>query len=159
MAVCRSAVHQLSKPRVAWIRLVAGHGVEGDCHAGALVQHRSRNPALPNLRQVHVLHGELLDELDLEPGQMGENLTTRGLDLLGLPTGARLLVGEAVIEVTGLRNPCQQLNDFRPGLMQAVLDPRRAGVMGIVLRGGEVRPGDALTVELPEGPFQPLQPV
>lgn len=156
------------------ITLLAGLGVEGDCHAGVTVQHRSRvarDPGQPNLRQVHLIHAELLDELagkDLAvaPGDIGENITTRGLDLLALPTGARLTIGEAVIEVTGLRNPCQQLNFFQPGLMYAVLDRdaegglvRKAGVMGIVVAGGEVRPGDAIAVDLPPPPHRPLAPV
>jgi MOSC domain-containing protein YiiM len=155
--------------------LVAGHGVDGDAHAGALVKHRSRvarDPSQPNLRQVHLIHAELHDELRLrgfalEPGQMGENVTTRGIDLLGLPTGARLWLGDqALIEVAGLRNPCTQLDGIQPGLMKAVLDRdaqgnlvRKAGVMGIVLAGGEVRTGDAIRVELPAGPHRPLSPV
>ena len=155
--------------------LVAGHGVEGDAHAGATVQHRSRKrwrPELPNLRQVHLLHGELLDDLrargyDVAPGQVGENVLTRGVDLLALPTGARLRLGrDAVVEVTGLRNPCVQLDRFADGLMEAVLRReddgtlvRLAGVMSVVLVGGEVRAGDAVQVELPAGELAPLKPV
>jgi MOSC domain-containing protein YiiM len=154
---------------------VAGLGVEGDCHAGATVKHRSRvarDPDQPNLRQVHLIHAELHDDLamrgfDLAPGDMGENITTGGLDLLALPTGARLAIGAgAVIEVTGLRNPCHQLNAFRPGLMEATLERgpdggliRKAGVMGVVLVSGEVRPGDRIVVALPDGPRTPLKPV
>ena len=157
------------------IQLVAGHGVEGDAHAGATVQHRSRKrwrPDLPNLRQVHLLHAELLDDLrgrgyDVAPGDVGENVLTRGLDLLALPTGAQLHLGaDAVVQVTGLRNPCVQLDRFADGLMEAVLrrEPdgtlvRLAGVMGVVLVGGEVRPGDAVQVELPEGEQVPLKAV
>lgn len=165
-AVSRNPVHQLGKHPVAAIRLLAGLGVEGDCHAGTTVQHRSRDPALPNLRQVHLLQGELLDELELAPGQMGENVTTRGLDLLALPRGTRLQLGQALVEVTGLRNPCRQLDALRPGLMAAVLDRdgegnlvRRAGVMAVVLAGGLVREGDPIEVQLPEGPPQKLEPV
>lgn len=154
--------------------MLAGLGVEGDCHAGQTVQHRSRvarDPDQPNLRQIHLIHAELHEALlaqwvKVRPGDMGENITTGGLDLLALPTGARLTIGEAVIEVTGLRNPCQQLNHFQPGLMYAVLDRdaegglvRKAGVMGIVVAGGEVRPGDAIAVDLPPPPHRPLAPV
>lgn len=156
------------------ITLLAGLGVEGDCHAGVTVQHRSRvarDPDQLNLRQVHLIHSELHEALAAQgftvgPGDMGENITTGGLELLALPTGARLTIGEAVIEVTGLRNPCQQLNLFQPGLMSAVLGRdaggglvRKAGVMGIVVAGGEVRPGDAIAVDLPPPPHRPLAPV
>lgn len=174
VAVCASPGHTMRKPVQEAIRLVAGLGVEGDAHQGVTVKHRSRvarDPSQPNLRQVHLIHAELHEELlangfTVEPGQMGENITTRGLDLLGLPNGARLRVGEAVIEITGLRNPCAQLEGIQPGLMAAVLDRdaagnlvRKAGVMGTVATGGEVRPGDAITVELPLEPHLPLAPV
>ena len=174
-AVSRSAGHTFGKPNEEGIRLLAGLGVQGDAHLGETVKHRSRvarDPTEPNLRQVHLIHGGLHDELrasgfDVSPGQMGENVTTRGVDLLGLPTGTRLHLGdEAVVEVTGLRNPCKQLDNFQPGLMAAVLDRderghlvRKAGIMGVVLAGGEVRPGDPIRVELPTGPHQPLEPV
>jgi MOSC domain-containing protein YiiM len=174
-AVSRSAGHSFSKPTCAAVRLLAGLGVDGDAHLGETVKHRSRvarDPAAPNLRQVHLIHAELHDELAgagfvVAPGEMGENVTTRGIDLLGLPTGARLHLGEsAVVEVTGLRNPCSQLDRFQPGLMQAVLDRdadgalvRKAGVMGVVVAGGDVRPGDSVRVEIPDRPLRPLQPV
>jgi MOSC domain-containing protein YiiM len=174
-AVHRSAAHTLSKETRASIRLLAGLGVEGDAHLGATVRHRSRvarDPTQPNLRQVHLVHGELHDELaaagfPVGPGELGENVTTRGLDLLGLPTGARLRLGAgAVVEVTGLRNPCRQLEGLHPGLMAAVLERdadgrlvRKAGVMAIVLAGGDVRGGDPVHVELPEGPHRALEPV
>ena len=131
----------------------------------------SRDPNQPNLRQVHLIHAELYDELreggfDVSHGQMGENITTRGVDLLGLPTGARLLMRDAVVEVTGLRNPCAQLEKIQPGLLESVLDRdedgnliRKAGIMGIVVAGGEISPGDAIRVELPPEPRQALQPV
>ena len=154
---------------------MAGLGIEGDAHQGTTVKHRSRvarNPAAPNLRQVHLIHAELHDELKasgfaVSPGQMGENVTTRGIDLLGLPTGARLCLGDtAVIEVTGLRNPCAQLDRIQPGLMSATLerDPngnlvRKAGIMAVVLTGGEVQAGDPIRIELPPEPHQPLVPV
>jgi MOSC domain-containing protein YiiM len=155
--------------------LLAGLGVEGDAHLGETVQHRSRlrrDPTQPNLRQVHLIHSELHDELrergfDVAAGQMGENVTTRGLDLLALPTGTRLRVGaDALLEITGLRNPCQQLNGIQEGLMDATLDRdsegnliRKAGVMAIVISGGEVSPGDHIVAELPPEPHTPLQPV
>jgi MOSC domain-containing protein YiiM len=154
---------------------VEGHGVEGDAHAGATVRHRSRRrwrPQEPNLRQVHLLHEELLDDLRARgfavgPGDVGENVLTRGVDLLGLPTGARVhLGGSAVVEVTGLRNPCVQLDRFADGLVRAVLREqpdgtlaRLAGVMGVVAAGGPVRTGDAVAVELPAGARSPLRPV
>jgi len=171
-AVHRSGSHTLTKPEQPGIRLLAGLGVEGDAHMGVTVKHRSRvarDPAQPNLRQVHLIHAELLDELraggfPVRPGAMGENITTRGIDLLGLPAGARLLLGAAaVVEITGLRNPCAQLDRLQPGLMAAVLgrDAQgrlipKAGVMGDVLSGGEVRPADPIRVELPPSPRRPL---
>ncbi|MFI7030683.1 MOSC domain-containing protein [Microbispora rosea] len=174
-AVSRSATHTFSKTPLESIRLLPGLGVEGDAHAGVTVKHRSRvarDPSQPNLRQVHLVHAELHDELRaagfaVREGDMGENVTTRGVDLLALPTGTRLRLGEtAVVEVTGLRNPCVQLDGFQDGLLKAVLDRdeegnlvRKAGVMGIVIAGGEVRPGDAIRVEPPAGSHQPLRPV
>jgi len=175
MAVGRSPTHSLTKPNADKIRLLAGLGVDGDAHQGATVQHRSRIERFggtPNLRQVHLIHAELFDELretgfTISPGLMGENVTTWGVDLLGLPTGARLHLGkEAVVEVTGLRNPCRQLDKLQPGLMAATLARdaarnliRKAGIMGIVLAGGEVSEGDAIAIELPPLPHQPLAPV
>jgi len=174
-AVSRNAAHGLSKSNVGAIRLAAGLGVEGDAHAGETVQHLSRlalHRTDPNLRQVHLIHAELHDELKaagfaVAPGQMGENITTRGLDLLGLPTGARLHLGtQAVVEVTGLRTPCSQLDGLQEGLMAATLGRdaagrpiRKAGVMGIVVESGEVRPGDTIAVEAPRRPFRSLRPV
>ncbi len=175
VAVCAGAEHGFGKPVRASIRLLAGLGVEGDAHRGVTVQHRSRvrvDPTQPNLRQVHLIHAELFDELraagfEIGPGQIGENLTTAGIDLLGLPRGARLHLGaSAVVEVTGLRNPCAQLDRFRPGLMAATLGRgaggaliRKAGVMGIVLAAGELRAGDAIRVEPPAGAHWPLERV
>jgi MOSC domain-containing protein YiiM len=175
VAVHRSATHTVSKPNQTSIRLLTGLGVEGDAHAGETVKHRSRvarDPSQLNLRQVHLIHAELHDELAasgyaIAPGEMGENVTTRGLDLLALPTGARLHLGaEAVVEVTGLRNPCAQLDGIQSGLMAATLDRdedgaliRKAGVMAIVLAGGDVQPGDLIRVELPAEPHRPLAPV
>ena len=174
-AVSRSAKHTLVKGNEGAIRLVAGLGVDGDAHSGATVKHRSRvarDPTQPNLRQVHLIHAELHDELGqagfaVSPGQMGENVTTRGIDLLGLPTGARLhLGGFVVVEVTGLRNPCAQLDRIQPGLMAATFGRdesgnlvRKAGIMAVVLAGGELRPGDEIAVELPPQPHRPLAPV
>jgi MOSC domain-containing protein YiiM len=174
-AVSRSATHTFSKATQASLRLLPGLGIEDDAHMGVTVKHRSRvarDPNQPNLRQVHLIHAELLDELrtagfSISVGQIGENVTTRGIDLLGLPSGTRLHLGDtAAVEVTGLRNPCAQLDDFQPGLMAAVLGRdeqgrliRKAGVMGIVLVGGLVRPGDPIRVELPPEPRRPLVPV
>jgi MOSC domain-containing protein YiiM len=174
-AVSRSARHTLAKPNANSIRLLAGLGVEGDAHSGITVKHRSRvarDPSQPNLRQVHLVHAELHDTLReqgfaVSAGQMGENVTTRGVDLLGLPTGARLHLGDvAVVEVTGLRNPCAQLDRIQPGLMGATLERtadgnliRKAGIMAVVLEGGDVRPGDPIRVELPPNPHRPLAPV
>ena len=174
-AVSRSAKHTLVKANQDSIRLRTGLGVDGDAHQGITVKHRSRvvrDPAQPNLRQVHLIHAELHEELraagfTVSAGQMGENITTRGVDLLDLPAGARLCLGSAaVVEVTGLRNPCAQLDRIRPGLMAATLDRdehgnlvRKAGIMGVVIAGGEVRPGDPIRVELPPQPHRPLAPV
>jgi len=174
-AVSRSATHTMTKQNEASIRLVAGLGVDGDAHRGPTVKHRSRvarDPSKPNLRQVHLIHAELHDELvaagfAVSAGVMGENVTTRGVDLLGLPRGTRLRLGEtAVVEVTGLRNPCAQLDGLQKGLMAATLARgedgaliRKAGVMGIVLADGDVRPGDAIRVELPPPPHRALEPV
>jgi MOSC domain-containing protein YiiM len=172
-AVCSSATHTMAKPNRDCIHLLEGIGVQGDAHAGKTVQHRSRvarNPSEPNLRQVHLMQAELLVELrasgfDVHPGRMGENITTSGLDLLGLPAGTRLKLGEsAVLEITGLRNPCRQLDGIQPRLMSAVLDKdarghliRKAGVMAVVLSSGDVRPGDAIQIELPPEPHHPLE--
>lgn len=174
-AVSRNGEHALGKQNRDRVRLTAGLGVDGDAHRGETVQHRSRvarDPSQPNLRQVHLIHAELHDELaavgfTVGAGQMGENITTRGIDLLALPAGTRLRLGAAaVVELTGLRNPCVQLDGLAPGLMAAVLGRdehgglvRRAGVMGVVTTGGEVRPGDPVRAELPPGPHRPLEPV
>ena len=175
IAISKSPRHSFSKPNQKSIRLVTGLGVEGDAHLGEKVQHRSRvakDPTQPNLRQVHLIHAELHDELrergfDVSAGQMGENITTRGINLLGLPAGTRLHIGKtAIVEVTGLRNPCYQLDDFQAGLMKAVLDRdeqgnliRKAGVMGIVLTDGEVYVNDDIRVELPRETHETLKPV
>lgn len=169
VAVSRSAVHGFSKQPAPQVELVAGLGVVGDAHAGATVQHLSRvrrDPTQPNLRQVHLLHAELLDRLGLQPGELGENVTTRGVDLLGLSEGTRLRLGpEAVVQVTGLRNPCVQIERHREGLLAQVLGRddagevvRQAGVMAVVLVGGAVRPGEPVTVE-PPAVHVPLQRV
>ncbi|MEM7454404.1 MAG: MOSC domain-containing protein [Planctomycetota bacterium] len=175
VAVSISPSHTFHKEGRERISLIAGHGVEGDAHMGVTVKHRSRvkrDPTQPNLRQVHLIHSELFDELaekgfEVSAGQLGENITTRGVDLLGLPEGARLQIGsEAVVEITGLRNPCKQLDNFQDGLMKAVLDRdemdnlvRKSGIMGIVIAGGEVSCGDSIMVELPETPHRALEPV
>ena len=175
LAVSRNGRYGFSKPNALFVRLRAGLGVEGDVHAGETVKHRSRvakDPSAPNLRQVHLMHAELFAELAAKgfavaPGQLGENITTEGLDLLALPEGTLLRLGAAaLLRITGLRNPCLQLDRFAPGLMQAVLDRapdgallRKAGVMAVVLADGEVWPGDAIAVIPPEGPARPLRPV
>jgi MOSC domain-containing protein YiiM len=174
-AVARSPVHGFSKQCEASIELIAGLGVAGDCHAGVTVKHRSRvakDPTQPNLRQVHLIHSELFEELATEgytvhAAELGENITTRGIDLLALPRGTLLRLGAAaVVEVTGLRNPCQQIDDFQTGLASKVLVKapdgslvRKTGVMGIVKEGGMVSPGDSIVVELPNAPHVPLEKV
>ena len=174
-AVHSDATHSFSKPTRSSIQLLAGLGVEGDAHCGATMQHLGRLPrqaTWPNLRQVHLIHGELHDDLGargftVEPGDMGENITTRDIDLLSLPTGTLLHLGDsAVVEVTGLRNPCLQLDRFQAGLREATLARgndgelvRLAGVMGVVAVGGTVRPGDAIRIERPPEPHDPLHPV
>ena len=171
----RSPEYTFSKERHDELVLVAGMGVEGDAHFGATVRHRSRvaaDPTQPNLRQVHLMHGELFDELAegghrVEPGDLGENITTRGVDLLGLATGTVLRIGDqALLAVTGLRNPCRQIEGFQSGLQGAVLDRddegnlvRKAGVMAVVVLGGTVRVGDAIHAQPPPGPPVPLHKV
>jgi MOSC domain-containing protein YiiM len=175
VSVSLSPGHHFTKQVRKKIRLLTGLGVEGDAHLGVTVKHRSRvakDPAQPNLRQVHLLHQELLDELNaagfqLTPGSIGENILTKGMDLLRLPRGTRLHVGKtAVVEVTGLRDPCKQLNLYRPGLMTAVLDRdengnliRKAGIMGTVYCAGEVSAGDSIVAELPALPHEALERV
>jgi len=176
IAVASDGEHRFAKPVRDSILLVAGLGVAGDAHCGTTVKHRSRSaqtPEAPNLRQVHLIHAELFDELGdagfaVAPGELGENVTTAGLDLLALPRGARLRLGEtALVELTGLRNPCRQIDDnVGSGAMAATLARaadgslvRKAGVMAVVLAGGEVRPGDPIALALPPGPFEPLVPV
>jgi MOSC domain-containing protein YiiM len=174
-AVCRNEERSFGKtPRDA-IRLIPGLGVEADIHAGETVRHVSRmkvDPHQPNLRQVHLIHQELFAELAaagfaVAAGCMGENITTRDIDLLALPRGTLLRIGpEVVLQVTGLRNPCKQLDDLQKGLMAATLEKRpdgsiarKAGVMSIVLTGGTVRPGDAIAADMPAEPREPLSVV
>jgi MOSC domain-containing protein YiiM len=175
VAVARSGTHSFSKPPCDRVRLLVGLGVDGDAHSGSTVKHRSRvrrDHTMPNLRQVHLIHAELFEELRrrglaISPGDIGENVTTRGIDLLALSAGARLRLGAAaLIEITGLRNPCVQLDRFMPGLMAATLDRdangnviRKAGVMAIVLNSGEVRSGGDIEVDMPPHPHHPLAPV
>jgi MOSC domain-containing protein YiiM len=175
LAVARSDLHGFSKSKVDEIELIAGLGVRGDAHSGVTVKHRSRvakDPSQPNLRQVHLIHSELFAEVaqigfDVQAGDLGENVTTEGIDLLGLPRGAILHIGATVrLEVTGLRNPCAQIEAFQTGLLSAVLGKdaegrliRKAGVMAIVLQGGRIRPEDLIEIELPAPPYLPLGPV
>lgn len=171
-SVSRDGAHSFSKPPVDEIRLLAGLGVEGDAHAGTTVQHvylKKKNPTAPNLTQVHLIQEELFEELsgrgfDVAAGDLGENVTTSGVDLLTLPLGTLLHLGdEAVVEVTGLRSPCSQINRLQKGLMKAVLDKdddgnviRKSGIMGVVRSGGALSPGDTLRIELPAGEHVPL---
>lgn len=174
LAVHASSRHGFSKASRDAIMLLAGLGVAGDAHAGATVKHRSRvaaDPSQPNLRQIHFIASELLDDVgalgfDVGFGALGENVTTRGIDLIGLPRGTRFTIGEAEIEITGLRNPCHQIEDFRPGLLKHMIGRDadgtpllRTGVMGVIARGGTVRPGDAITVALPPAPYIKLRRV
>ncbi|MDW4571274.1 MOSC domain-containing protein [Microbacterium sp. M3] len=175
VAVSRDDAHRFRKPTRESITLIAGLGVEGDAHAGATVQHLSRvrrDPTAPNLRQVHLIHAELLEEMagrghEVTPGALGENVTTAGIDLLGLSRGTRLALGDdAVVEITGLRNPCAQINGLSEGLMKELVyvddagaTVRLAGVMSIVLEGGVVHPGDGIRVLPSAGRHEPLQPV
>ena len=191
VAVSRDEVHRFSKVPVESIELARGLGVIGDAHAGTLVQHRSRvrrDPNQPNLRQVHLLHVEVFDEAramgyELHPGDLGENVLTAGINLLALPTGTLLDLGGPVVRLTGLRNPCAQINDFRPGLLKVVLSRsdgtptdqpapstaspsatsaaviRKAGVMSVVERGGQVTPGALVGITVPPEPHMPLGPV
>lgn len=175
VAVSSHRGHHFSKTPSLSIRLLKGLGVAGDAHMGETVRHRSRvrkDPTQPNLRQVHLIHAELFDELRgkgfvVQHADLGENVTTEGIDLLALPAGTRLHLGlSAVVEITGLRNPCIQIDNFQTGLMAATLDRdadgnlvRKAGVMSIVIADGDVRPGDTIRVEMPAEPHRPLQPV
>jgi len=175
VSVSVAAGHAFSKRVAPQITLLAGLGVQGDAHCGVTVQHRSRvaqDPTQPNLRQVHLMHAELFDELrakgfEVAPGDLGENIVTCGVALLDLPVGTELQIGDAaVVRLTGLRNPCAQIDRFQRGMMQAVLDRdhhgqliRKAGVMSVVLRGGVVRAGDAIVVRLPAEPHRRLERV
>ena len=163
VAVHAKPVHAFSKETVAAIELIAGQGVAGDAHCGVTVKHRSRvsrDPTQPNLRQVHLMHSELFAEL-------AENITTAGLPLLELSEGSVIRIGsQATVRITGLRNPCSQIEAFLPGLLAAVLDRdangdlvRKAGIMGVVLESGSVRPGDAITLVHVPVPHVPLRPV
>ncbi|WUT00874.1 MOSC domain-containing protein [Streptomyces sp. NBC_00708] len=174
-AVSRNETYTFTKPNRDSVTLLAGLGVEGDVHAGVTVKHRSRvaqDPTQPNLRQVHLIHEELFDEVraagfEVAPGELGENITTRGIDLPALPVGTRLHLGaEAVVEVTGLRNPCLQIDTFQGGLLKQVVGRdeagnivRKAGIMSVVVVGGTVGPGDPVRAELPAGPHRPLERV
>jgi MOSC domain-containing protein YiiM len=175
VSVSRDSAHRFSKPTVGSIELVAGWGIEGDSHAGTTVQHRyhvKKDPTAPNLTQVHLIASELFGDLadqgfTVTAGELGENVTTVGIDLISLPEGALLHLGDsAVVQITGLRSPCTLINRFQKGLMKACLSRdgdgtliRKAGVMGVVVRGGTVSPPSAIRVELPEGAHVPLRPL
>ena len=174
-SVSADSRHDFGKPAQSHIVLLAGQGVEGDAHCGATVKHRSRvarDPTQPNLRQVHLIQAELFIELGIKgfrisAGALGENITTTGIDLLSLPRDTELMLGETVVlKLTGLRNPCAQLDTYQPGLMSAVLDRtaegklvRKAGVMSVVLAGGVVCAGDSISVRLPAVPHVALERV
>jgi MOSC domain-containing protein YiiM len=175
IAVAMDDEHRFSKKQINQIHILAGLGVEGDAHLGVTVKHRSRvraDPSQPNLRQVHLIQAELLDELGdqgfkIGPADLGENITTRGVDLLARPRGTVLKLGaDGELQVTGLRNPCSQIERFQAGLLKAVLGKRpngevirKTGVMPIVLKGGFVAPGDLIAIELPVPPLLPLEVV
>ena len=174
IAVASDTAHNVIKPVQARIKLIAGWGVEGDAHAGKTIQHRydkKRNPDAPNLRQVHLMHAELFDQMaalgiTVEPGQMGENITTRNIDILRLPRGTQLKIGEAIIEITGLRNPCKHLNKVAIGLMKACISRYedgtifpQSGVMGTVIAGGTIKAGDEIQMITPDPPHHRLEPV
>ena len=173
VAVSCSPAHTFSKANQGVIRLIEGFGVEGDAHAGKRIKHRflaKKDATRPNLRQVHLMHSELFDELgkrgfSVNPGELGENITTEGVDLLSLPTGTKLFIGsEVIVELTALRNPCVQIDDFQTGLLKAVLDRdedgsliRKAGVMGVVLAGGDIKASDVIKIDAPAKPHLPLE--
>lgn len=175
ISVSKSNSHTFHKYQHDRIVLLESQGVEGDAHMGETVKHRSRvakNPTQPNLRQVHLIHSELFEELrtngfEVSPGQMGENITTQDIDLLELPRDTVLSIGEtAKVRITGLRNPCKQIDSIKQGLMSAVLDRdeegnlvRKAGVMGVVVVGGEIKVGDEIIIELPPLPHKKLERV
>ena len=168
-SVHRSPIHGFSKESTSSITLLTGLGVDGDAHCGTLVKHRSRvaaDPSQPNLRQVHLMMGETLDSENVPDGALGENVTTFGIDLHALPTGTLMSIGNSLIELTGLRNPCAQINTFRDGLLAAFRSEspggetiRRAGIMAIVINGGVVHMGDEIRIEIPQGNTEPLRPV
>jgi MOSC domain-containing protein YiiM len=172
VAVCAETRHGFSKRVVEQIELIEGHGVRSDAHGGATVQHifdRRRDASKPNLRQVHLLEAELFDELEqvgfnIAPGDLGENIVISGLALDALPRGALLHVGNnAILCVTGLREPCVKIDRFRPGLRAAVTERRegvgrvvRRAVMGVVTRGGVVMSGDCICIATPSEPHEAL---
>ena len=174
IAVASDSAHNVIKPVRESIKLIAGFGIEGDAHAGEKIQHRydkKRNPDAPNLRQVHLMHAELFDQMaelgmSVKPGQMGENITTRNIDILSVARGTHLKIGDAIIEITGLRNPCKHLNKVAVGLMAACISRYedgaifpQSGVMGIVIAGGEIMAGDDIQIITPEMPHHRLEPV
>ena len=174
VALSKSQTHTLQKFNCNSFNLLEGLGVEGDAHMGKTIKHRSRvakDPSKPNYRQVHLIHSELFTELkekgfEIKAGQMGENITTQGIDLLGLPTDSILQISSARLQVTGLRNPCVQLDGIQEGLMQAVLDRdedgnliRKAGIMAVVLEGGEISVGDEIEIIYPEKPYVKLEKI
>lgn len=174
VAVHRAPDHTFSKQTSDSITLIAGLGVDGDAHMGASVKHRSRvkmDPDQPNLRQVHLIASELLDEVNakgytVHPGDLGENITTAGLDLINQPVGTTLRIGDAIVALTGLRNPCVQIGAFADGLQGEMLGRdehgklvRKTGVMAVVVHGGDVRPGDEILASAPAGAPVPMEKI
>ena len=113
---------------------------------------------------------EILSELNdkgfsVIPGELGENITTQGIDLLSLPQGCQLHIGKTtIIELTALRNPCVQIENFQTGMLKEVISKdkqgkimRKLGMMGVVLSGGHVQPNDEITIQLPEQPHKSLE--
>ena len=173
-----SGGHTFSKSERYSVTLLQGLGIEGDAHCGSTVQHlsdRKKNSTRSNLRQLHLIQSELIEELnatgfDVRPGDLGENITTGQIDLPALPQGTLLRIGDtAVVEITGLRTPCFKIERFRKGLRSAVTEHRHGGpatlkgaLMAIVVAGGVVNRDDRIGVIIPpavriarSSPFSP----
>jgi len=175
VSLSKDSDHKFSKEVCEVLTFLKNLGIEGDAHCGITVKHRSRvktDPSQPNLRQVHLVHSELIAELknsgfDVSPGAIGENVLTSGIDLLSLPKNTILSLGsDVVLRVTGLRNPCAQLDNYQSGLTKAVLGKdenghlvRKAGIMAVVEEGGVVKVGDTISIQLPPEPHEALERV
>jgi len=165
LSVSMSSSHGFSKRPTDYIYLLSGCGVQGDVHCSGAA---SSN----NKRQVHLIASELLTELArkdskgrayiISPGALGENITTKGIDLVGLNEGTRLHFGDgddhAIVRITGLRNPKKRLDEWPKGLLdrcamknkKGEITGRKIGVMGIVEEDGFVQPGHMVYVEKPK---------